>query len=331
MPIFGRFWSSGGGVGGSRSLLFVLLFEYRVLCGDPIPRLPVDLQSTGSCSTHAQQTSTRPLNCNHLTFPLKGKVRKRETCSEARSTVHVIFLTETLEKDTLQQAGNTLCIVFHLSYKKQKDYLWVKLRLRCMTQHKSWWCNNSFKDEEKKKRWILDIFQFLLIFIFEQRAPDGYRPAQTPVSILSSGSDEADSPGSTHCFTACSQAWRYGWSWGCRGFIQGWLDSLQSAVRNRQEIFNQLVSRRQNGTSRAPARHKAGQRHRSQMLSPSLWWHAKSISIIKVRSLFSLSAAESWPVTLLVGSGQAGFAKVYSLWFLLSFKGRQMYLWDRYL
>lgn len=55
------------------------------------------------------------------------------------------------------------------------------------------------------------------------------------------------------------------------GVIQGWLDSLQSAVRKRQETFNQLVSRRQNGTSRAPSRHKAAQRHRSQMLSSSLW------------------------------------------------------------
>lgn len=50
----------------------------------------------------------------------------------------------------------------------------------------------------------------------------------------------------------------------------GWLDILQSAVR-RQETFNQLVCRRQNGTSVAPARHKAGPRHRSQMLSPGLW------------------------------------------------------------
>ena len=39
------------------------------------------------------------------------------------------------------------------------------------------------------------------------------------------------------------------------GGIQGWLDSLQSAVGNRQETFNQLVCRRQNGTSSAPARH----------------------------------------------------------------------------
>lgn len=79
----------------TRSPLFVLLFEYKVLSGDPIPRLPVDLQSTGSCSSHAQQTTTEPLNCNPLTFQLKEKVMKRETCSEARSSVHVIFLTET--------------------------------------------------------------------------------------------------------------------------------------------------------------------------------------------------------------------------------------------
>lgn len=71
------------------------------------------------------------------------------------------------------------------------------------------------------------------------------------------------------------------------GGIQGWLDSLQSAVRNRQETFNQLVCIRQDGTI-APARHKAGQRHRSQMLSPSLQWHANSI-FIKVGSLFALS------------------------------------------
>lgn len=38
------------------------------------------------------------------------------------------------------------------------------------------------------------------------------------------------------------------------GSIQGWLDSVQSAVRNRQETFNQLVCIRQNGTI-APARH----------------------------------------------------------------------------
>lgn len=64
------------------------------------------------------------------------------------------------------------------------------------------------------------------------------------------------------------EGWRGGGGGG--GGIQGWLDSLQSAVRKRQ-AFNQLVRRRQNGTSRAPARHKAGLRHRSQMLSPILW------------------------------------------------------------
>lgn len=74
---------------------------------------------------------------------------------------------------------------------------------------------------------------------------------------------------------------------GVGGGRQGRLDSLQSAVRNRQETFNQLVCIRQNGTI-APARHKAGQRHRSQMLSPSLQWHASSI-FIKVGSLFALS------------------------------------------
>lgn len=82
----------GGGSGGSRSPLFVLLFQYKVLCGDPIGRLPVDLQSAGSSSTHAQRTSTQPLNCTHLTFQLERKVRKRETCSEARSPVHTMFL-----------------------------------------------------------------------------------------------------------------------------------------------------------------------------------------------------------------------------------------------
>lgn len=60
---------------------------------------------------------------------------------------------------------------------------------------------------------------------------------------------------------------------GAGGLYMKWLDSLQSAVRNGEEIFNQLVSRWQKG-SIAPARHKAGQRQRSQMLSPSLWWHA---------------------------------------------------------
>lgn len=39
---------------------------------------------------------------------------------------------------------------------------------------------------------------------------------------------------------------------GGGGGIQGWLDSLQSAVRNRQETFNQLGRIRQNGTI-APA------------------------------------------------------------------------------
>lgn len=128
---------------------------------------------------------------------------------------------------------------------------------------------------------------------------DGYRSAQTPVSTLSSAPDEADNCGSVRCFTACSRAWRCGRSWRecvcvcicvcgwVGGGIQGWLDSLQSAVRNRQETFNQLVCIRQDGTI-APARHKAGQRHRSQMLSPSLQWHANSI-FIKVGSLFALS------------------------------------------
>lgn len=83
-----------GGSQGSRSPLFVLLFEYKVLCGDPIARLPVDLQSTGCSSTHAQQNSTQPLNCNHFTFQLRRKRRKRETCSEARSPVHMLSFIE---------------------------------------------------------------------------------------------------------------------------------------------------------------------------------------------------------------------------------------------
>lgn len=83
-----------GRSGGSRSPLFVLLFEHKVLYVAPVARLPVDLQSTGSSSTHAQQTSTQPLNCNHLTFQLKRKVRKRETCSEARSHMHAVFFIE---------------------------------------------------------------------------------------------------------------------------------------------------------------------------------------------------------------------------------------------
>lgn len=85
--------------------------------------------------------------------------------------------------------------------------------------------------------------------------------------------------------------------------IQGWLDSLQSAVRNRQETFYQLVCRRQNGTSTAPAMHKAGQRHRSRMLSPSLRWLLlcyNSISIIKVRLLFALSGLNHGQLSYLV-------------------------------
>lgn len=73
-------------------------------------------------------------------------------------------------------------------------------------------------------------------------------------------------------FTASQCAVEHGDMGGVEGAggIPGWLDSLQSAVKNRQETFTQLVCTRQNGTSRAPARHKAGQRHRSQMLSPGL-------------------------------------------------------------
>lgn len=71
--------------------LFVLLAEYKVLRGDPIARLPVDLQSTGSSSTQAPQTSSQPLHCNHLTFQLKRKLRKKETCSEARSPSTLCF------------------------------------------------------------------------------------------------------------------------------------------------------------------------------------------------------------------------------------------------
>lgn len=124
--------------------------------------------------------------------------------------------------------------------------------------------------------------------LFLSRVPDGYRPAQTPVSTLSSGSDEADNTGSAHCFAVCSQAWQDGWSWGCGGYsrmARQFAICYEKQTRNIQSV----VCRRQNGTSRAPARHKAGQRHRSQMLSPSLLWHANSISIIKVRSLFALS------------------------------------------
>lgn len=78
--------------GRSRSLLFVLLFEYKVLCGDPNPRLPVDLESAGSSSTRAQQTSTQSLRCSHLTFQLKGKVRKSEKCREAWSLKYTLYL-----------------------------------------------------------------------------------------------------------------------------------------------------------------------------------------------------------------------------------------------
>uniref|UniRef100_A0A7N8YKP8 Uncharacterized protein n=1 Tax=Mastacembelus armatus TaxID=205130 RepID=A0A7N8YKP8_9TELE len=31
-------------------------------------------------------------------------------------------------------------------------------------------------------------------------------------------SDQEDSTGSTHYFTVCSRAWRYGWSWGLGGY-----------------------------------------------------------------------------------------------------------------
>lgn len=76
---------------GEMSLLFVLLFEFKILCCDPISTPLVDSQSSGSMHKHAQQTSTQTLNCSRLTFQLERKVRKRETCSEARSPMSTLF------------------------------------------------------------------------------------------------------------------------------------------------------------------------------------------------------------------------------------------------
>lgn len=64
MPLFGIRLGSWGG--GSRSLLFVLLFEFKVLCDDPCAGLTAHSQPTGSRRRHAQQISNEPLNCNHL-------------------------------------------------------------------------------------------------------------------------------------------------------------------------------------------------------------------------------------------------------------------------
>ncbi|CAF98358.1 unnamed protein product [Tetraodon nigroviridis] len=67
---------------------------------------------------------------------------------------------------------------------------------------------------------------------------------------------------------------------------------------------------RQNGTI-APARHEAGQSHRSQMLSPSLRWHANSI-FIKVGSLFALSELiHGQDLYLLVGDRFSMCVKFY--------------------
>lgn len=133
-------------------------------------------------------------------------------------------------------------------------------------------------DRQDVEVWIF-VFCFCCFKSLLSRAPDSSLPAQTPVSTLSSGCDEADSAGSTHRFTACSWAWQYGWSWGCVGEGVGYSKMARQfaiTVRNRQETFNQLVRRRHDGTSRAPAR-QARLRHRSEMLSLHLWWHAKNL------------------------------------------------------
>lgn len=78
--------------------------------------------------------------------------------------------------------------------------------------------------------------------------------------------------GALHSVQPSVTIWVELWWWwgGCSKMAR----QLAITVRNRQETFNQLVWRRHDGTSRAPTR-QARLRHRSEMLSLHLWWHAK--------------------------------------------------------
>lgn len=121
---------------------------------------------------------------------------------------------------------------------------------------RTWWCNDSYKHHEDVMAQIFFFFPFFCAFVF---LPDGYRSAQTPVATISSGPDEADMCGSACCFTAFSQAQRYGWS--CefasvlRAGVRGWLDSFaiccEKQTRNIQSAGARKTERHQRSVSQA--------------------------------------------------------------------------------
>lgn len=150
-----------------------------------------------------------------------------------------------------------------------------------------WWCNNSVKDavvatlhhsikdgEKRMAGFLIFFHSCTSLFLNRERLTAiGQLRRQSP--HYHQGLMKQIALGALNASQSSVAIWV---ELRVRMGIQGWLDSLQSAVRNRQETFYQLVCRRQNGTSTAPAMHKAGQRHRSQMLSPRLRWHAITLS-----------------------------------------------------
>lgn len=113
------------------------------------------------------------------------------------------------------------------------------------------------------------------------------------------GPDEADMRGSAHCFTALGRAWRHGRSRaslreGGAGGGGGGRSRMarrlrQSAVRKKKPSSQLVLLQDRTAPAARQRRHNAGQRQRSQMLSSDVRWHANSIIIIAVISLFALS------------------------------------------
>lgn len=147
---------------------------------------------------------------------------------------------------------------------------------------------------------------------------DGYRSAQTPVATVSSGprwgryARECSLLHSVQSSVAtwvepCESSWRRGVGGGA--FKDGSTVSAICCEMQTRKTSSQLVlAQDRMAPAQRRRRHDAGQRHRSQMLSGGVRWHANSISIIAVISLFALSGPnQGQPAAWRAGARRAGF------------------------
>lgn len=211
------------------------------------------------------------------------KSQEEETCSEARPPAYYIFHT------THHCSAIKSRLFFFISCptqnkEEQRDNPWVKpgpcVRMCVLIL----WCYNSIRDREDRHsghRYVF--FSILSNLLFWSRArltaicqlrrqsPHYHQGVMRQIALraLISSQRAVEREDMGGVVGVWGRTWM-GW-----GGIQRWLDSLQSAVRNRQETSNRLVWGRHNGTSIAPAK-QVRLRHRSEMLSLSLWWHAKA-------------------------------------------------------